>query len=270
MRLFVAIRLNDDVRDALAAVQAGLRAGRVGGNYTKRENLHLTLAFIGEYGDPDRVLDVMRSVPFRPFPIRLEGFGSFGDLYWCGLARQDELTVYVKRLRRALAEADIPFDRKRFSPHITLLRRASFDTLPGVAVPEASMTAERVSLMRSERGKNGMIYTELGAAPGRQGRNGMTQIERIAHYEDALDLLTAASAELDAALEAFAAAQPLARELDAYYGGGDWKEDFADDEAGRLPAGLKRGVLSEDAAYDALAENRRLLRRMLEIAAQGV
>ena len=34
--------------------------------------------------------------------------------------------------------------------------------MPGVTVPEVSMTAERVSLMRSERGKNGMIYTELG------------------------------------------------------------------------------------------------------------
>ena len=164
MRLFIAITLDDAIKDALTAMQAQLRARRVGGNYTKVENLHLTLAFIGEYGDPDRVLDAMRSVPFAPLPLALEGFGSFGDLYWCGLARQDELAAYVKRLRRALAEADIPFDRKRFSPHITLLRRASVDHPPGVAVPKASMTAERVSLMRSERGKNGMIYTELGAA----------------------------------------------------------------------------------------------------------
>lgn len=162
MRLFIAIRLDDNIKNALTAVQKTLRANRVGGNYTKVENLHLTLAFIGEYGDPDRVLEVIRSVPFEPIPIPLQGFGSFGDLYWCGLARADELTAYVRRLRRALAEADIPFDRKRFSPHITLLRRAVFDRMPGVIVPEASMTAERVSLMRSERGKNGMIYTELG------------------------------------------------------------------------------------------------------------
>ena len=167
MRLFIAIQLDDSVKAALTAVQSTLRASRVGGNYTKIENLHLTLAFIGEYGDPDRVLDVMRGVPFAPLPIALDGFGSFGDLYWCGLARQEQLTAYVGRLRRALAEADIPFDRKRFSPHITLLRKASVDRLPGVAVPEASMTAERVSLMRSERGKNGMIYTELGTADAR-------------------------------------------------------------------------------------------------------
>ena len=164
MRLFIAIQLDDDVKDALTVMQASLRARRVGGNYTRLENLHLTLAFIGEYGDPDYVLDVLKSVPFAPFPLRLEGFGCFGDLYWCGLARQDALDAYVRRLRRALAEAGIPFDRKRFSPHITLLRRASAERLPALAVPNASMTARRVSLMRSERGKNGMLYTELGAA----------------------------------------------------------------------------------------------------------
>lgn len=162
MRLFIAIRLDDSIRDALTEVQTALRTHRVGGNYTKIENLHLTLAFIGEYGDPDRVLEAMRTVPFEPIPVCLEGFGAFGDLYWCGLARQDKLGAYVKRLRRALAEADIPFDRKRFSPHITLLRRASFGHMPGVTVPAAAMTAKTVSLMHSERGKDGMIYTELG------------------------------------------------------------------------------------------------------------
>ena len=164
MRLFIAILLENNVKEALTAMQTQLRARRVGGNYTKIENLHLTLAFIGEYGDPERVLDVMRSVRFAPIPIALEGFGCFGDLYWCGLARQDALEAYVRRLRRALAEADIPFDRKRFTPHITLLRKASVDAIPGITVPGAAMTAERVSLMRSERGKGGMLYTELSAA----------------------------------------------------------------------------------------------------------
>lgn len=170
MRLFIAVQLDDNIKDALAGMQSALRAGRVGGNYTKIENLHLTLAFIGECGDPDHVLDVMRMVSFEPIPIRLEGFGSFGDLYWCGLARQNELTAYVKRLRRALAETDIPFDRKRFSPHITLLRKAAVDRMPGITVPEASMTADKVSLMRSERRKSGMIYTELGFAEASRDR----------------------------------------------------------------------------------------------------
>ena len=164
MRLFVAIQLSDGIKAVLSAVQTYLRDHGVRGNYTKLENLHLTLAFIGEYSDPDFVLEVIRSVPFTPFPMRIKGFGSFGDLYWCGIGTNDNLLSYVKRLRRALAENGIPFDRKKLSPHITLLRRAEFDKrrgFPGVAVPDVSMQVSSVSLMRSDRTKSGMVYTEI-------------------------------------------------------------------------------------------------------------
>ena len=165
MRLFIAIRFSDEVRRALAETQSFLRNRGVRGNFTKVENLHLTLAFIGEYADPERVLDAMRSIPFEPFQIRLEGFGSFGTLYWCGLGESAALSAYAKRLRRALAESGIPFDRKKFSPHITLIRGASFDKnrgFPGMTIPDAAMNVERVSLMRSDRTKSGMVYTEIG------------------------------------------------------------------------------------------------------------
>ena len=165
MRLFIAVRLDEHMRDALISVQSVLRKGGVRGNYTRPENLHLTLAFIGEYPDPDTVLDAMGSVDFSPFPLRLEGFGSFGDLYWCGLGGSGELSGCAKRLRRSLAERGIPFDRKRFTPHITLIRRAVVDGkngFPGITVPEAGMEVRGISLMRSDRGKNGMIYTEIG------------------------------------------------------------------------------------------------------------
>ena len=169
MRLFIAIQLEDSVRNALTAVQNELRTRRVSGNYTKSENLHLTLAFIGEYSDPDWVLEVMRTVEFPPFPLRPEGFGCFGDLYWCGVGGgQEALAACVRRLRHALAEADIPFDRKRFSPHITLVRKAGFQRLPAVTVPTAEMEVTRLSLLRSDRGKNGMLYTELGSVDARR------------------------------------------------------------------------------------------------------
>ncbi len=42
------------------------------------------------------------------------------------------------------------------------------------------------------------------------------------------------------------------KELEAYYGSEDWKQDFSDDEAGLLPPDLNRGVLSEDGVYDLL------------------
>ena len=71
---------------------------------------------------------------------------------------------YVKQLRHALADAKIPFDRKKFHPHITLLRNAqSRYDFKNIAVYKASMTVQKISLMRSDFGKHGAVYTEIGS-----------------------------------------------------------------------------------------------------------
>ena len=166
MRLFIAIQPNKSVRAALRAVQNELRRRGVEGNYTRMENLHLTLAFIGEYPDADAVTDALQSLRFEPFTIRTEGFGSFGDLWWMGLASDGELEALDRRLRHVLADNAIPFDRKSFRPHVTLIRQPRYRTDPhldSLLIPVAEMTVEKVSLMLSTRGKNGMIYTELGS-----------------------------------------------------------------------------------------------------------
>ena len=162
MRLFIAIQLNDRMRRCAADIQQSLRLQGVRGNFTDLENLHLTLAFIGEFPDPEPVLDVMETVSIQPFSLTLDGIGHFGDLWWAGLKNSPPLQSVVRRLRRALADADIPFDRKKFSPHITLVRRASLIIPPEVTIPSVDMTVDHITLFRSDRGKNGMIYTELG------------------------------------------------------------------------------------------------------------
>ena len=130
------------------------------GNFTPEENLHLTLAFIGDCPNAEPALDALSSVNFTPFELSLEGIGCFGDLWWAGLKDSAPLTALARRVRRALAARDIPFDRKRFSPHITLIRKASREAV-GIRIPPAAMTVDAISLMRSDRGRNGMFYTAL-------------------------------------------------------------------------------------------------------------
>ncbi len=93
----------------------------------------------------------------------------------------------------------------------------------------------------------------------------MEQIERIRNMEACLDASEDAFFKLSEALSAFEEVQPLFQTLSDYYGGDDWRQDYADDEAGKLPRDLKRGVLSEDAVYDLIIENRELLVRMLRL-----
>lgn len=93
----------------------------------------------------------------------------------------------------------------------------------------------------------------------------MEQIERIREMERCLDASEKAIRELSEALSAFEAVQPQLRRLSDYYGSDIWMQDYEDDEAGKLPQDLKRGVLSEDGVYDLLTENRELLVRMLRL-----
>ena len=77
----------------------------------------------------------------------------------------------------------------------------------------------------------------------------MQQIERIQYMEQLLDFVIKARKEQDKQERI----QEAIRILSEYYGSDEWTQDFADDEAGRLPKDLKRGVLSEDGIWNVLS-----------------
>ncbi len=170
MRLFIAIRPDDGILQALVEAQEALSRRGIHGSPVPPGNLHLTLAFIGDYPDPNRVLSAMEKVHFSPFPMALRDIGSFsGQVVWAGVRESEPLLQLADCLRQELAGADIPFDRKPFLPHITLFRGADKNiVVPEILVPEASMAVGRISLFRSDRGQSGMIYTETGSVRASQ------------------------------------------------------------------------------------------------------
>ena len=93
----------------------------------------------------------------------------------------------------------------------------------------------------------------------------MEQLERIKRMENLLDDASKAVMQLSQALDDYFSAQSAIRELEAYYGSKDWKQDFSLDEKGLLPKDLKRGVLSEDGIWNILADNRALMERLASI-----
>ena len=95
----------------------------------------------------------------------------------------------------------------------------------------------------------------------------MKQTERINGMEQLMERASSAVINFSAALDKFVEAQQSIAALSDYYGSDEWKQDYADDEAGLLPADLKRGVLSEDGIWNLLADNRELMNRMKEVIA---
>ena len=88
------------------------------------------------------------------------------------------------------------------------------------------------------------------------------QIARIRLMERRLNRAVAAVKRLTAALDKYEAVQKDIVSLDEYYGSELWRQDFADDEAGHLPEGLKRGVLSEDGIWNLLTDCKELNERL--------
>ena len=94
----------------------------------------------------------------------------------------------------------------------------------------------------------------------------MKQIERITYMEQILDEATEAVSSLSEALEKYSTVQDKLQELIAYYTSEQRRQVFDDDNAGKIPSILNRGVLSEDAVYHLLADNTDLKERMKELA----
>ena len=164
MRLFIALEPDSPFREALCRVQDRLRAAGVCARYYDAENLHLTLAFIGQW--PQDVTALLPRVE-EPFPVVLSQPGVFpkANVIWAGVEPSDALDRLAERVRRALDEARIPYDRQPFRPHITLGRKPIVPEgveLSRIAVPPAVMTVREACLYRSDRGENGMIYTVIG------------------------------------------------------------------------------------------------------------
>ena len=91
----------------------------------------------------------------------------------------------------------------------------------------------------------------------------MNQIERIEHFEKIFDETSAATNNLLNALEKYSDVQDKYFELMRYYGG-EWRQDYEDDDAGKIPKDLKRGVISQDGIYNLIEKNRELQLEILK------
>ena len=91
-------------------------------------------------------------------------------------------------------------------------------------------------------------------------------VERVERMERLYDEWRAVVASTGDVLDMYSSVRERAGELLEYYDGGLWQKDFETDEAGLLPASLKRGVLSEDGVWNLLTDDKELRRRMAELA----
>ena len=182
IRAFIAIELNDIVRDHLAALQQQLRQVDPTVSWARPEGMHLTLKFLGNV--PEEQLptlgDALEAVArqFAPFAVTVAGTGVFPNLrrprvLWAGVQSADTpLAALAAAVDLAMAEHGFPREPRPFSPHLTLGR------VKGVYNPQLTPILEQhgdelfgevhvteLVLFRSELAPQGARYTALRRVP---------------------------------------------------------------------------------------------------------
>jgi RNA 2',3'-cyclic 3'-phosphodiesterase len=135
VRLFVSLRPS---RQAVAHLAAALSSRRT----SAPDQWHITLAFLGEVGQPQSLYDGLRDAAGRtpPFDLNLAGSGAFtgSRVVWTGVDGDlDGLAALASEVQQACRSAGVPLERRRFKPHLTVGRTGRIDpaTLSGYDGP---------------------------------------------------------------------------------------------------------------------------------------
>ena len=124
MRLFVALALPDMIADGLAILQAGVP----GAHWQTRDQLHLTLRFIGEVDgrDATAVDDALSVIDAPKFSLALKGVGEFGGktphALWAGVRDKEQISFLQRKIETGLQRAGLPAEPRKYVPHVTLAR----------------------------------------------------------------------------------------------------------------------------------------------------
>ncbi|WP_343501485.1 RNA 2',3'-cyclic phosphodiesterase [Alloyangia pacifica] len=176
MRAFLALPLPEPLVPPLLAVQEALPVGRA----VPEENLHVTLAFLGEVAEAE-LRELHLELEGQALPgcwLRVTGLESFGGratrLLAAEIACEPGLVALQGRVVRACRAAGIELERRRFRPHVTLTRfgaglrgealaRLERAVAGQVALATGAEVAEELRLVASTLTPEGAIYETLAA-----------------------------------------------------------------------------------------------------------
>lgn len=188
MRLFFALDIDPAIRERITAYVDGLR--RIPGiRFMPAESYHVTLKFLGEVRDLDRVQRAVATVHSHFFDLTFRDAGFFPNpraprVFWTGIHADERLPALASALEEALAQVGFPREERPFRPHLTLARsgsgspsprrderpvagfRALVDAVEKNPAPEfGTMAASEFFLYESKLSPSGAQYSKLARYP---------------------------------------------------------------------------------------------------------
>jgi RNA 2',3'-cyclic 3'-phosphodiesterase len=179
MRLFFSVPLPDEAKERAAVALAEMRRAAPRLSWTRSEQLHFTLAFLGE--QPDEIRAASAAVECREvhaFDLSLAGAGAFPNarrarVVWLGVSRGSaELEALASKLHASLRAARFELEERAFRAHLTVARvkpgadRAASRALEIAPAGEvASFRVAAFHLVRSYLGAGGARHETLRTFP---------------------------------------------------------------------------------------------------------
>jgi RNA 2',3'-cyclic 3'-phosphodiesterase len=189
MRIFIALDIDDAIRERIQRFVEGVRNFAPDARWVHPESLHLTLKFIGEKS-ADTVEEIKRalaSIKSQSFELTFRGYGFFptpksARVFWIGIESGPLIGSLAKSIDEATTALGIPREDHEFSPHLTLARGGGRSGAPGwrkgdtsnknfkllqeklsvLPIPEfGTMTAREFFLYESQMMRGGSQYTKL-------------------------------------------------------------------------------------------------------------
>ncbi|MGZ3421311.1 MAG: RNA 2',3'-cyclic phosphodiesterase [Polyangiales bacterium] len=167
MRAFFAIDLPkaavDGAVDSIVTLETALSRGVA---FTKREQIHVTLQFLGDLEEDRaaRAVAIASELVFAPFPLTIAGTGAFPDrdhprVLFLGLRETGPLSALAEALGERLRAEGFVLDERPYHPHVTLARikkrsamRAAAEALSKLEFPPLEIVVDRFVLFESRGG----------------------------------------------------------------------------------------------------------------------
>lgn len=168
MRVFLALEISEDWKKEIFRVQNRLLKRALRARPLSRENLHLTVQFIGDTEDAARLIRVLDELPLNRVKLLPRGLSSFKrpreELVYLKLEDTRELLKLNKEIRKALDSLGLSYDKKRFLPHVTIVRGAEFEegfSLNQVEIGLDALEIKSLELLESKLGPKGATYRKI-------------------------------------------------------------------------------------------------------------
>lgn len=174
MRVFFAIELDDGIKDYLSEIQQEVKSHCISGNFTFKENFHLTLRFIGEQNvqQVEKLKQLLKDVACNSdFELRLDKLGSFNkgnrSIIWTGLEKSLHLQELYNNMENTLFQTGYQKEERSYNPHITLAREVKMENIGFIEkmeIEQLNVKVVSISLMESKRVNNKLAYVPLERA----------------------------------------------------------------------------------------------------------